>query len=443
MSETVVVSAASALKVEGQFRDVKEMEEAIGVAVRMAALGLYEEAWRAFQEGWLEQHREQFIAIRWRRRRLLTPFGLTEVPTRVVRERGVARGGYHSLGKLLRRGLATRELSPGMERAAVEAAAQENYRPAARSLGRWLRVRVSHWVVWSCVQYYGQKLREHQERGWWPDRPLAERPAIVISEVDTAILRRQRWGQQRKRLPSFFGMQLGLHYTGRERMGALRRKDVRLTDKRVLMSTEPVGIFGPWLRQQRNRHYGSAGYLSVLLSDGDEGLEWMRERVFPDAIWVLDRWHVARRVREYVAQDQEQFNRIMKPVYASDSEAILEAIRSSDDGLQRRRPKAFKELFGYILGNREGIDNWRQIPARFRHQVGRHPAAVRSGTGAVEKHVELQVNRRFKWQGRSWNPRRADNLAQLAWLQRQPQDWERWWNQVCLSTVRVNPSWAT
>jgi hypothetical protein len=341
---------------------------------------------------------------------------------------------------MLRRGLATRELSPAVELAALEAAPEQNYRPAARRLWQWCRVRVSHWVVWSCVQYYGHKLQEQEERDWWPEKALKRKTGIVVTEIDTAILRTQRWGEAR-RGPEHFGMHVGVHYTGREPIGWLRRKDVRLCDKTVLVSTGGIGTFGNMLRKQRDRHYGGGGYLSVMLSDGDEGLKWVREREFPNSVWLLDRWHIAEKVRTYVGNNDIEYARIMRGVYECRSEAVLEAIRTSDQRLQQRRPREFRELFGYVLGNREGIEAYRQIPKKFRRSVGRKIAAVRAGSGVIEKQVEVQVNRRFKWQGRSWSPIRADRLAQLAWLQRDRTNWRHWWDKQCLSTTRVNPSW--
>jgi hypothetical protein len=346
-----------------------------------------------------------------------------------------------SLGKVLRRGLATQVLSPALEKAAVEAAPEQNYRPAAQRFWQWWRVRVSHWLVWSCVQFYGAKLQEQQQRGWWAERRLAKRPRVVITEMDSAMLRTQRRGKL-KTAPQRFWMHLALQYTGRERVPGCGRGDVRLRDKTVAIGTGGLGSFGRRVRLLRDWHYGARGYCAVVLSDGDEGLRWVRERQFPEAVWLLDRWHVAERVRGYVGEREEQFQRIMTGVYACDSEAVLEALRTSDAGLQHRRPQQFRDLFGYILGNRDGIDNYRQIPQCLRRSQGRTVAAVRPGSGAIEKQVEVHLNRRFKWQGRSWNPLRADRLAQLKEIQRHPHNWQHWWNQVCLSTIRVNPSWA-
>ena len=442
MPETIVVSVSCALSVEGRFSDVKQLEQAVVAETFRAGQQLYRQAAGVYQDGWLAAHAKRYVAVRWRERILVTPLGELRLPVRVVRERGCPQGGYHSLAKLLWRGKATRLLSPAVEQQALEAATEQNYRPAATRVGQWCRARISHWAVWSCVQYYGAKLQEQLARDCWPEQAHRWRSAAVVTEVDTAWLKRQRRGG-RPRSPQYFMMQLGLHYTGRAlRYEASGERTVRLTQKSWLASTESVGLFGTRLRRQRDRHYGVSPALSVVLSDGDEGLERMREQEFGEAIWLLDRWHVAKRVREFVGADQVAYRQIMAGVYASDSEAVLEALRAQAPPVGSVAERPWRDLFGYVLGNREGLDAYAQIPARWRRRNGREGPVVRAGSGAVEKNVEVQINRRFKKQGRSWNPVRADRLMQLRWLQSEQRNWQHWWQKVCLSTTKVNPGWA-
>ena len=442
MPETIRVSVSCALSVEGSFADVKQLEQAVVAESLRAGQELYCQAAAAYQDGWLAQRAAHYMAVRWRERSLITPLGELRLPVRVVRERGAATGGYHSLAKVLWRGKATRLLSPAVEQQAVEAAPQQNYRPAALGVGQWCRARISHWAVWACVQYYGAKLQEQLARDWWPERACRFEAKVVVTEVDAALLKRQVRG--RAQGPTqYFAMQLGLHYTGRwPRYQGRGRGAVVLAQKRWLASTEAVGVFGTRLRRHRDRHYGTAPSLTVVLSDGDEGLEWMREREFGDAVWLLDRWHVAKRVREFVGANQAVYRQIIQAVYASDSEAVLEALRQHQpaDGSAAHAP--WRELFGYVLGNRDGIDAYARIPACWRRRQGRNGPVVRTGSGAVEKNVEVQINRRFKKQGRSWNPLRADRLMQLRWLQTDRRNWQHWWDKVCLSKTKVNPGWA-
>ena len=188
------------------------------------------------------------------------------------------------------------------------------------------------------------------------------------------------------------------------------------------------------------RHF-LPGACQVLLSDADEGLKWVREREFSDSHWSLDRWHIARGVRSLVCDDEREHRRIMTAVWKSDSEAVLEALRTS--AYRDIRPLEFNTLFGYILGNRDGIDNWHLIPASLRRSLGRRLAPIRSGTGAIEKNIEVRINRRFKRQGRSWTRDGAEHLAQLLWLQSHPTDWNHWWRKTALAKTKVNPGWPS
>jgi hypothetical protein len=156
---------------------------------------------------------------------------------------------------------------------------------------------------------------------------------------------------------------------------------------------------------------------------------------------LLDRWHIAQNVRTFVADDQREHRRIMTAVWKSDSEAVLEAVRTSP--YRQTRPLEFNALFGYILGNRDGIDNWHLIPAALRRSIGRQLAPVRAGSGVVEKNIEVRINRRFKRQGRSWTKRGAEHLAQLLWLQSHATDWIHWWNKTALTKTKVNPGWPS
>lgn len=215
---------------------------------------------------------------------------------------------------------------------------------------------------------------------------------------------------------------------------------MRLQNKRWLLSTEALSIFGRRLAWQRMRHFPHPAP-QIILSDGDEGIKWLREREFGGATWLLDRWHIAQNVRTLVGEDQAEHARIMKAVWQSQSEGVLEALRTS--AYRHTRPLEFRALFGYVLGNREGIDNWQLIPARLRRSIGRKLAPVRAGSGAIEKNIEIRIARRFKCQGRSWTRPGAEHLAQLLWLHTHPTDWAHWWTKTALTKTKLNPGWPS
>jgi hypothetical protein len=431
----IAVSVLCTLSLDGGFSDVKALEAAIVNTAQGVCRDFYAQAMAAFQTAWLEERRDHLAPVRWRSINHLTPFGLLRLPVRVVQDK--SSGRYHTLSKVLWRGKATRLLSPALEQQAIELATEQNYRPATRTLGRWLKVKFSHWLIWGAVQYYGAKLNQQIQRGWWSITQRRQQAQVVITEMDSTWIKRQQRGR-RPDSPTHFPMHLGLHYTGRtRRYGRRGSTSVQLQNKCVLVSTDTISLFGRRLALAGQRRYRSSQ--QVLLSDGDEGLERVREKEFPQALWLLDRWHIAQAVRTLVTNNEVEYQRLMKPVWAADSEGVLQALRTSP--LRRQRPVEFRDLFGYLLGNREGIDNWKLIPAGWRRSVGTKPAVVKCGSGAVEKNIEVEINRRFKRQGRSWNPQRADHLAQLKRLISEPSSWNRWWKRVCLTTTTINPGW--
>lgn len=436
---TPAVCVVCSLSLRQLAPDFKSLEEQIVETVQHSAREFYAQAIAAFQERWLQERRTEFHAERWRFINQITPFGPLRLPVRVVRSR--RDGRYLSLSKVLLAPKATRLLSPAIEKQALEAATGRNYRPAAAELGRWLRTRVSAWLIWRCVQFHGAKLCEQLDRQWWPDKATPRPAAVVVTEMDSTYLKRQQKGRSQEVPVSHFPMHLGLQYTGRKRRYARRGSTaVTLDRKRWILSAQGLPLFGRRLAWQRLRHYGKARH-EVILSDGDEGMKRVREAEFGQALWLLDRWHIARAARDFVAGDEREYRRIMTPVWKAKSEAVLEALRTSP--LQQSRGEAFHTLFGYILGNREGIDNWRLVPSKLRRSIGRKIAPVRSGSGVIEKNIEVRINRRFKRQGRSWSRSGAEHLAQLLWLHSHPNDWTHWWNKTALAKTKVNPGWPS
>lgn len=428
----LTVSVCVNATVTGRFDSVNALEQAIIAATHRAGRQLYQQAFAAFQSAWLQGRHDRFSAQRWRSLHWLTPFGGVALPVRIVREK--ASGKYFSLSKILWRHKATRLLCPALERAAVAEATAQNYRPAACSLSRWIGQRLGHWLVWACVQFYGaRRLVELDKLAPPPGRPMKV-PAL-ISEVDSTWLKAQR--RNRPALSTrHFPVHLGLHYTGRKRRYAARgSKSVRLQNKSLLASTAPLAQFGRRFQLEGLRRFAAPTH--IILSDGDEGLEWMRERYFPQATWLLDRWHIAQAVRTVVTNDQTEYRRLMAAVWQADSEAVLEALRTSP--LRTQRPKELHALFGYVLGNREGIDAWNTLPASLRRSAGRAAATVKCGSGAVEKNIEVAINRRFKGQGRSWNRQRAEHLLQLKLLSTDERRWNHWWKAKPQFITKPNP----
>ena len=116
---TEVISVVCCMSLAEMPQDVKALEERIVEKVRMSGREFYALCFGAMQQRWLQEHRRDHTAVRWRTIDQLTPFGLIRLPVRVVRERGKTQGGYFTLSKTLLKPKATRLLSPWVEKRAL------------------------------------------------------------------------------------------------------------------------------------------------------------------------------------------------------------------------------------------------------------------------------------------------------------------------------------
>jgi hypothetical protein len=133
----------------------------------------------------------------------------------------------------------------------------------------------------------------------------------------------------------------------------------------------------------------------------------------------------------------------MNAVWKADSEAVLEALCTST--YRQSRALEFNTLFGYLLGNRDGIDNWQKDPILLTSLPRTQDRSrARRSWRVIERNIEVRINRRFKRQGRSWSRNGTEHhLAQLLWLQSHPADWSHWWQKTALAKTKVNPGWPS
>ena len=142
---TEVIKVVCSMSLEEMPEDVKALEERIVEKVQQSGREFYAAVFYAFQQRWLQERSADYTAVRWRTIDQVTPFGLIRLPVRVVRERGLRKGGYLTLSKALLSPKATRLLSPWVEKRALEAATSSNSAGGSRvmALGKSQSERVA------------------------------------------------------------------------------------------------------------------------------------------------------------------------------------------------------------------------------------------------------------------------------------------------------------
>lgn len=119
----------------------------------------------------------------------------------------------------------------------------------------------------------------------------------------------------------------------------------------------------------------------IFVSDGAGWYRQLKEDYFPDAIYVLDFWHLARNIKISLgAERKELIGQLLNLAGKGAVDELLKRLRA-----YTREPTLRSKLEGlidYISNNRDGIENASKIDFY--------------GSGHVEKAVDVTICRRFK-----------------------------------------------
>jgi hypothetical protein len=164
----------------------------------------------------------------------------------------------------------------------------------------------------------------------------------------------------------------------------------------------------------------------VVLGDGAEWIWNRAKELFPDAVQILDLFHVEEHIWEVARQmyggrgsQKDKGARNVIKLSAKDiktghwARARIEELKRGDvdaiiSDLRRRRPRrqeakdAVEELIGYLDGNRCRMN--------YPTYVGR---GFIVGSGSIESGVKNVVNQRMKGCGMRWAVDRAENMLHL------------------------------
>lgn len=217
---------------------------------------------------------------------------------------------------------------------------------------------------------------------------------------------------------------VGLIYTKREKVGKDRYK---LSDKRVVATFAGSERLGKLCYVEAKAKGLDVAKKSAVLGDGAVWIWNQKEEHLPEAKAILDQYHLKRAVWD--ALNSVQLPGGQKGI-GTIGVGISEALENGGvdvacgliEGLKQVCEAGKEELSGlqvYIRNNQEAIPNYLKLK-----EEG-YPV----GSGAVEKQVDLVINRRMKGKrGMRWTRNGADALAALRvlWLNG---DWGDYWER--------------
>lgn len=301
----------------------------------------------------------------------------------------------------------------GVRERALFLVTELSYAKTARTLDELRGLSVSHGQLHNWVAEEGALIeaqaaaRTEAVLGAHPDRGSTGRmPGDVWVSADGTMVN-DRWSG------THMEVKLGLVFTGTEQVGRDRRA---LTDRHL------VGATGSWTTFAE-RFTAACAALGVyeaerilFVSDGAAAIRWIRERSFPDAIELLDWYHLVEQLRFGVGREHEEvLSTALGAAMPGDVDALLAILGAHAQAIEGDDPEqAFRcrGVIGYVTNNRRGITNYRIIPL--------------ASSGPMEKGVDITICRRFKTRGMSWFRQGVSNLLHLKLL-RLNGTWDRYW----------------
>ncbi len=263
--------------------------------------------------------------------------------------------------------------------------------------------------------------KQHLQQTENLDLPEKEAAEISYTEADATYIKLQKPEQDKK-----LEVKIGIGYRGKENRynsgssQRLKEKFVYLGTGRNFMHHFSLRAEEELAISQLKRHYFGG--------DGDRWITSGLRDYFPEATYLLCRFHLNKRLKETIpARKAEQ--KVIRNYLLSNQ--IDEALTRIDNLLlNSENPKQrdlLTKFYSYISHNRQGISN--QVTLKNKDIAK---------TGAIESNVKLAIANRFKKQGRSWSKKGAFSLLKVKETILNG-NWDSWWKKHRNHPIKLTP----
>lgn len=388
---------------------LEELEQEIGKVLQQAGQQLLIHACQVMEAELMEQEEGRYLRDKRRTLDLLTRFGWIRLERWQARKKG---GGYYRpLDKRL--GLKSHQhASPWILAQSVALATRLPYRQATFLLQSFVEAPIDHRSLYRWVQREGIVIVAEEDdlqqavfqHGEVPERHPKERE-LILAEVDGTFLRAQREESNR------FEVRLGVLTTGKE-LESLTAKNrrYRLQERVRYGGVEAAGDFGERLFLKGEAQLGlSHAHHLLLVGDGAEWIEALAGHERWRATYQLDWWHLTHAFHRTFPEHPRLVQRLKRDLYRGEGNKIIPAVRLARlNGIGD--PEQIGKLLTYLETNQGGFYGARSLRPHLSPEAR---LVCVEGSGAVEKHIDLAICRRFKGQGMRWTRTGANRLLKL------------------------------
>jgi hypothetical protein len=386
---------------EGEFAP----EEARGwegkVFRRVCAQGQREAAayLEELDEALFEQRPGDWAVVGFRERTVVTRFGEVCIRRRMYRDES---GKYHQLLDEYLGLKAHQAATPEMQAICTVMGSEMSFRTAAGLLVRWQAGLLSSSTCWRLLQRTGEAAASAEaaavqavfERGERMPEAGEREVERLYMEADGVYVRLQ--GQPQNHIE----VRSAIAYEGWERLAGAREA-YRLRGKRVYCHAGEQLPFWEGASLAWARWWDVSRVREVII--GGDGAGWIRAGTeeFPEAIWHLDNFHLARACgRAYGAQVGQELYGALRAGRATEVEEWLQKAPLQAGKQAQRQSQWVKK----VAQQGWGLD-WR-VQLGVDMEEGR-------GLGCMEGNQAQLLAARMKEKGRSWSPAGAHHMAKV------------------------------
>lgn len=191
---------------------------------------------------------------------------------------------------------------------------------------------------------------------------------------------------------------------------------VWLMDKRSYASIEGAEAFGEKFFVDCVKQGVLEAKAVVFIGDGAGWIRRVKDTYFPEALGVLDIWHLERELKRAFGKEKQAIVETLTGLaLCGKGSAILHRlVQEVARATKAEQRKKIMEVMTYVRNNLDWIANI--------------PKAKGYGSGPVEKTVDITVARRFKKRGMSWYRGGANPLLKLRLLKLNG-EWDTYWQE--------------
>lgn len=303
----------------------------------------------------------------------------------------------------------------GVRERSLWAAVEVSYEKAHEFLEKFTGLEVSRKKI------HGMALEEGERIGGWEEQRRkrvfeegrgveggrAERsPEVLYVQVDGTAVNGRRAGE-------WMECKVGASFSERMKVSKDR---VWLRDKKSYASIEGIEVFGEKFFLECVRQGVLKAKEVIFIGDGAHWIRTLKEGYFPEAIGVLDIWHLEEELKWALGEEGQGVIEELKGLafQGKGSEIIQRLMGEGARVGEIERRKKILEAMTYVRNNLDWIANIPRVKGY--------------GSGPVEKTVDITVARRLKRRGMNWNRGGANPLLKLRLLKLNG-DWENYWTQ--------------